>query len=108
MIEDEEWGQPREFLAGVLEGPWLPGLRQKRQTQGGKEDVRARAQLGPVYDWWRELLHQAEPECLTYLQSKPVGGRGAPPPLEPPPATRIRILSDAAQNVHHIFTVFKR
>ena len=26
----------------------------------------------PVYEWWRDLGLWCEPECMTYLQSKPI------------------------------------
>jgi hypothetical protein len=74
MIEDEEWGEPREFLAGLMMmDACLPQKVNLRVAVG-------RARLGPVYDWWRELLHRAEAECLTYLQSKPVGQLTDGPP----------------------------
>jgi hypothetical protein len=71
MIEDEEWGEPREFLAGLM--MMDASLAQQQAPEVNLRVAEGRARLGPVYDWWRELLHRAEAECLTYLQSKPVG-----------------------------------
>jgi hypothetical protein len=110
MIEDEEWGQPREFLAGMLLSPSWPVTMQQGRKRGKSEadQVVQRASLGPVYDWWRELLWQVEAECLTYLQSKPVRPATAAPPASGPSTSSINMLTFAAQNVQHIFNVFKR
>lgn len=38
-------------------------------------DHRPRSSLthpDPVYEWWRDLFVWTEPECMTYLQSKPI------------------------------------
>jgi hypothetical protein len=78
MIEDEEWGEPREFLAGLM--MMDASLAQQQAPQVNLRVAEGRARLGPVYDWWRELLHRAEAECLTYLQSKPVGQLTDGPP----------------------------
>ena len=39
-----------------------------------------------MYEWWKDLFIWTEPECMTYLQSKPI----------PVPATRSRAVSPAA------------
>ncbi len=78
MIEDEEWGEPREFLAGLM--MMDSSLAQQQAPAVNLRVAEGRARLGPVYDWWRELLHRAEAECLTYLQSKPVGQLRDEPP----------------------------
>jgi hypothetical protein len=77
MIDDEEWGEPREFLAGLM--MMDASLAQQQAPEVNLRVAEGRARLGPVYDWWRELLHRAEAECLTYLQSKPVGQPPAGP-----------------------------
>jgi hypothetical protein len=78
MIEDEEWCEPREFLAGLM--MLDASLAQQQAPEVNLRVAEGRARLGPVYDWWRELLHRAEAECLTYLQSKPVGQLTDGPP----------------------------
>ena len=32
----------------------------------------SRSQQDPVYEWWKDLFIWTEPECMTYLQSKPI------------------------------------
>lgn len=32
----------------------------------------SRQHQDPVYEWWKELFLWTEPECMTYLQSKPI------------------------------------
>ena len=39
-----------------------------------------------MYEWWKDLFIWTEPECMTYLQSKPI----------PVPAARARAVSPAA------------
>ena len=39
-----------------------------------------------MYEWWKDLFIWTEPECMTYLQSKPI----------PVPAARSRAVSPAA------------
>ena len=39
-----------------------------------------------MYEWWKDLFIWTEPECMTYLQSKPI----------PVPAARSRGVSPAA------------
>ena len=31
-----------------------------------------RTNSDPVYEWWKDLFIWTEPECMTYLQSKPI------------------------------------
>ena len=31
-----------------------------------------RSNQDPVYEWWKDLFIWTEPECMTYLQSKPI------------------------------------
>jgi hypothetical protein len=72
----------------------------------------------PVFEWWTELLGHTEPECMTYLQSKPIlrpsvgisraagVGDGAVGPHSS--RNRIKYLLDAHQNIRHNIKVFKR
>jgi hypothetical protein len=107
MIEDEEWAQPREFLAGgvLCSRSYWPG--DIPTTAANKRPETGDQQQGPVYDWWRQLLHQAEPECLTYLQSKPLE-RPVPPPPQQPLFNVVQHLIHAGHNVQHIFTILRR
>jgi hypothetical protein len=89
MIEDEEWGEPREFLAGLM--MMDASVAQLQVPEVNLRVAEGRARLGPVYDWWRELLHRAEAECLTYLQSKPVGQ----PPDGPPEQSALLSMEPA-------------
>ena len=44
----------------------------------------SRGQADPVIKWWMELFMSTEPECMTYLQSKPIMRSKEPTPV---PAT---------------------
>jgi hypothetical protein len=73
----------------------------------------------PVFEWWTELLGHTEPECMTYLQSKPIlrpsvgisraaGERGGGAVGTHSSRNRIKYLLDAYQNIRHNIKVFKR
>jgi len=46
---------------------------QENQSVGiNNQSSSSRTHQDPVYEWWKDLFIWTEPECMTYLQSKPI------------------------------------
>jgi hypothetical protein len=115
---EEAGGLQSEIIATPdqqLQGGLLEANRSTNISWSSCSGSSVEQQTDPVFEWWRELLGHTEPECMTYLQSKPIlrpagvevsGGSGDSGPLSS--RHKIRFLLEAQQNIQHNIKVFKR
>ena len=73
-----------------------------------------RSNQDPVYEWWKDLFVWTEPECMTYLQSKPITKSLSPRAVTPSvplvfyPYETIRYTLENKRQVLETFSLLKR
>ena len=61
------------LLAGIANDTIIEHENKSNDLPEGPSSLNSsRTQADPVIKWWMELFMSTEPECMTYLQSKPI------------------------------------
>ena len=61
------------LLAGIANDTIIEHENKSNEAPEGPNSLNSsRTQADPVIKWWMELFMSTEPECMTYLQSKPI------------------------------------
>ena len=111
---EEEDGLQSEVTATPPDQQLL--LRGQVEAASSRNSSCTEPSPDPVYEWWTELLGHTEPECMTYLQSKPIlrpgveisGAGSGQDSRHNSYRHKIRHLLDSHQNIQHTLKVFKR
>ena len=102
------------LLAGIANDTIIEHENKSNEVPEGPASLNSsRTQADPVIKWWMELFMSTEPECMTYLQSKPI--LKSKEPVSPPstplafyPYEMIKTTLVAKRAVLVTFSMLKR
>ena len=102
------------LLAGIANDTIIEHENKSNDAVDGPSSLNSsRTQADPVIKWWMELFMSTEPECMTYLQSKPI--LKSKEPVSPPstplsfyPYEMIKTTLVAKRAVLVTFSMLKR
>ena len=103
------------LLAGIANDTIIEHENKSNEVPEGPASLNSsRTQADPVIKWWMELFMSTEPECMTYLQSKPITKSLSPRAVTPSvplvfyPYETIRYTLENKRQVLETFSLLKR